>query len=221
MNIKLSLMEQIARVAKSLSHARRLELIDFLAQRPRTVEVLARLSGMSVANTSQHLQQLRGVGLVNARKDGLYVTYSLADNSLIDLVGMMRQFAERNVAELEQLIQSYLKVQDGLEALSAEELMSRSAQGLVSVIDVRPVEEYNAGHVFGAMNIPMEELEQRLGELSPGQTIVAYCRGPYCLLAYDAVVKLRENGFEAMRLEYGYPEWKNAGMPVDGELVQA
>jgi rhodanese-related sulfurtransferase len=221
MNVKLSLLEQISRVAKSLSHARRLELIDFLAQRPRTVEVLARLSGMSIANTSQHLQQLRAVGLVNARKDGLYVTYSLADNSLVDLLGMMRQFAERNVAELEDLIQSYLKVQDGLEALSAEELMERSAQGLASVIDVRPVEEFHAGHVLGAINIPMDELEQRLGELSPAQTIVAYCRGPYCLLAYDAVATLRENGFEAMRLEYGYPEWRNAGMPVDGEIVQA
>lgn len=221
MNVKLSLLEQIGRVAKSLGHARRLELLEFLAQRPRTVEVLANLSGMSVANTSQHLQQLRAVGLVNTRKDGLYVTYSLADDSVIDLLEMLRLFAERNVAELECLIQSYLKVQDDLEPLSAKELLSRSDQGLISVIDVRPVEEFDAGHVLGALNIPMDELEQRLGDLSPEQTIVAYCRGPYCLLAYDAVAKLRENGFEAVRLEYGYPEWKKAGMPVDGKFEEA
>lgn len=221
MNLKLSLFEQIGRVAKSLGHARRLELLEFLAQSPRTVEVLANLSGMSVANTSQHLQQLRAVGLVNTRKDGLYVTYSLADESVVDLLEMLRDFAERNVAELERLIQSYVKVKDDLEALSAEELLSRSEQGLVNVIDVRPVEEYEAGHVVGALNIPMDELEQRIGELSPQQTVVAYCRGPYCMLAYDAVSKLREKGFDAVRLEYGYPEWKKAGLPVDGEAAEA
>lgn len=217
MNVKLSLFEQIGRVAKSLGHARRLELLEFLAQRPRTVEVLANLSGMSVANTSQHLQQLRTVGLVKTRKEGLYVIYSLADESVVDLLEMLRLFAERNVAELERLIQSYLKVRDDLEALSTDELLNRSEQGLVTVIDVRPVEEYDAGHVVGALNIPMDELEQHLGELSPEQTIVAYCRGPYCLLAYDAVMKLREKGFDALRLESGYPEWKKAGLPVDGD----
>ena len=214
-SFKQDLFAQFARVGKALSNANRLELLEFLAQGERSVEALARVSGLSVANTSQHLQQLRQAGLVTCRKDGLRVYYSLSGDDVVALLDALRAVAERHLAEVDKLVNTYLTVKDSLEPVPAQELLERARQGLVTVIDVRPPEEYAAGHLPGAVNIPLAELEQRLHELDPGQEIVAYCRGPHCVLAFDAVARLRERGLRARRLENGYPEWKLAGLPVE------
>ncbi len=214
-SFKQDLFAQFARVGKALSNANRLELLEFLAQGERSVEALARVSGLSVANTSQHLQQLRQAGLVTCRKDGLRVYYSLSGDDVVALLDALRAVAERHLAEVDKLVNTYLTVKDSLEPVPAQELLERARQGLVTVIDVRPPEEYAAGHLPGAVNIPLAELEHRLHELDPGQEIVAYCRGPHCVLAFDAVARLRERGLRARRLENGYPEWKLAGLPVE------
>lgn len=212
---KQQLFGQFARVGKALSNGNRLELLEFLAQGERSVDELARVSGLSVANTSQHLQQLRQAGLVINRKDGLKVYYWVSGDDVIGLLDALRTVAERHLAEVERLVDSYLTVKDSLEPLPREELLARVRDGLVTVIDVRPVEEFAAGHVPGAINVPLAELEQRLGELRQDQEIVAYCRGPHCVLAFDAVARLREQGLRARRLQDGYPEWKTAGLPVE------
>lgn len=212
---KQQLFAQFARIGKALSHANRLELLEFLAQGERSVEQLARVAGLSVANTSQHLQQLRQTGLVSCRKQGLKVFYRLSGDDVIDLLASLRRVAERHLAEVNQLVNSYLDVKDGLEPLPREELLARVRDGLVTVIDVRPPEEFAAGHVPGAVNIPLAELEQRLAELAADTEIVAYCRGPHCVLAFDAVECLRQQGLRARRLEDGFPEWKTAGLPVE------
>ncbi len=216
-SFKQDLFAQFARVGKALSNANRLELLEFLAQGERSVEALARVSGLSVANTSQHLQQLRQAGLVTCRKEGLRVFYRLSGDDVVALLDALRAVAERHLAEVDKLVNTYLTVKDSLEPVPAQELLERARQGLVTVIDVRPPEEYAAGHLPGAVNIPLAELEQRLDELDPGQEVVAYCRGPHCVLAFDAVARLREKGLRARRLENGYPEWKLAGLPVEQE----
>ncbi len=213
--LKHDLFSQLARVGKALSNANRLEILEFLAQGERSVEQLSQLVGLSVANTSQHLQQLRHTGLVSCRKQGLKVFYRLSGDDVVDLLGAVRHSAERHLAEVNQLVDTYLTVKDELEPLPREELLARAREGLVTVIDVRPTEEYAAGHVPGAINIPLNELEQRLDELAANQEIVAYCRGPHCVLAFDAVARLREQGYQARRLQDGYPEWKSAGLPVE------
>ncbi len=213
--LKQRLYSQIARIGKAACHGHRLELLEYLAQGERTVEALAKLTGLSVANASQHLRVMRQSGLVNARKEGLYVYYSLADDEVIRLLASMRRLAESQLAEVEQLVRTYLTVKDKLEPIPRSELLERARDGLVTVIDVRPPEEYAAGHVPGAINIPIKDLEQRLKELPHDQDIVAYCRGPHCVLAFDAVAWLRENGFQARRLEDGFPEWREAGLPVE------
>ncbi len=214
-NFKHDLFAQFARVGKALANANRLELLEFLAQGERSVEELAKVSGLTVANTSQHLQQLRHAGLVNARKVGLKVYYSLSSPDVVVLLNSLRRVAERHVAEVERLVQTYLSVKDELEPLPREELLQRARDGLVTVIDVRPPEEYAAGHVPGAINIPLSELESQLERLDPGEEIVAYCRGPHCVLAFEAVERLRKKGLKARRLEDGLPEWKLAGLPVE------
>ncbi len=214
-NFKHDLFAQFARVGKALANANRLELLEFLAQGERSVEELAKVSGLTVANTSQHLQQLRYAGLVNARKVGLKVYYSLSSPDVVVLLNSLRRVAERHVAEVERLVQTYLSVKDELEPLPREELLQRARDGLVTVIDVRPPEEYAAGHVPGAINIPLSELESQLERLDPGEEIVAYCRGPHCVLAFEAVERLRKKGLKARRLEDGLPEWKLAGLPVE------
>ena len=215
-NVKKALFEQFAQGAKALGNANRLELLEFLAQGERSVEVLADLTGLSVANTSQHLRHLLRVGLVRSRKDGQYVHYSLADESVIDLFGSLRTVAETSLAEVDRLVDTFLKSKDALEAVSSDELLSRSRDGLATVLDVRPVEEFEAGHVAGAVNIPLADLKRRLGDLPPDLEVIAYCRGPYCVLAYDAVAMLRDKGISARRLEGGLPEWRTAGLPVEG-----
>ena len=212
---KQDLFAQFARVGKALSNGNRLEILEFLAQGERSVDELAKISGLTVGNMSQHLQQLRQVGLVESRKEGLKVYYRLSGDDVIDLLNALRAVAERHVADVERLVNSYLTVKDDLEPIPRKELLKRVKAGLVTVIDVRPPEEYAAGHVPGAVNIPLEKLKSRLKELKTSKEIVAYCRGPHCVLAFDAVEQLRKRGINARRLEDGYPEWKSAGLPIE------
>jgi rhodanese-related sulfurtransferase/DNA-binding MarR family transcriptional regulator len=214
-HFKQDLFAQFARVGKALSNANRLEMLEYLAQGERTVESLAKVSGLSIANTSQHLQQLRQAGLVSNRKEGQHVHYQLSGEDVVHLLECLRRFAETHMAEVDRLISAYLTVKDGLEPLPANELLDRARDGLVTVIDVRPPEEFAAGHVPGALNIPLSELERHLADLPTDREVVAYCRGPYCVLAYEAVDRLRKKGFQARRLQDGFPEWKGAGLPVE------
>lgn len=214
-NFKHELFNQFARVAKALSNGNRLELLEFLAQGERSVDALAQVSGLTVANTSQHLQHLRQSGLVTSRKQGQKVFYQLSGDEVVQLLGCLRGVAEKHLAEVDRLINSYLTIKDELEPLPASELLDRVRDGLVTVLDVRPADEYESGHLPGAINIPLSDLEQHLHELDNGQDIVAYCRGPHCVLAFDAVEKLRQRGLSAKRLDGGFPEWKLAGLPVD------
>jgi len=214
-NFKHDLFTQLARAGKALSNGNRLELLEYIAQGERSVDELARVSGLTVANTSQHLQQLRQAGLVSSRKEGLKVYYNLSGDDVIGLLDALRGVAERHVADVERLVNTCLTVKDELEPLPRKELLKRVRDGLVTVLDVRPAEEYAAGHVPGAVNVPLSELKLYLKKPNPKQEIVAYCRGPHCVLAFDAVAWLREKGLKARRLEDGYPEWKTAGLPVE------
>lgn len=211
---KLALFTQFAAVAKTLGHAHRLELLEQLAQGERSVEILAQRIGLSTANASQHLQQMRRAGMVAARRDGKFVHYRLADDAVLDLLAALRRIAERNVAEVERIVRSYFHDRDDLEPISRQELLQRSRAGMVTILDVRPEDEFALGHLPGAVNIQLRELEARLAEFDPAQEIVAYCRGPYCVLSYEAVAALRTRGFKVRRLEDGLPEWRAAGLPV-------
>ncbi len=213
---KQALFAEFATVARALGHAHRLELLEHLAQGARGVEALAERVGLSVANTSQHLQQLRRAGLVASRRDGKFVLYRLADETVLALLASLREIARRNVAEVDRIVRGYFAERDSMEAVSRNELLERSRAGLVTVLDVRPADEFSLGHLPGAINIPLEELEARLAELDPRQEIVAYCRGAYCVLSFEAVAALRARGFKARRLQDGLPEWKAAGLPVEG-----
>lgn len=214
---KQQLYAQIARIGRAVGNGHRLELLEYLSQGERTVEALARLAGLSMANASQHLQVLRQAGLVSTRRAGLYVHYRLAEADVDQLRRVLQQLAQARIAEVEHLVRNYLGVKDSLEAIPCRELLERARAGLVTVLDVRPPEEFAAGHLPGAVNIPLKELEQRIQELPPHQEIVAYCRGPYCVLAYDAVAQLRKQGFSARRMEEGFPEWRLAGLPVEAD----
>jgi rhodanese-related sulfurtransferase/DNA-binding transcriptional ArsR family regulator len=212
---KQALFEQLAVIARALGSAARLELLDFLAQGERNVEDLARAGGLAVANTSKHLQQLKAAGLVQARRDGKHVRYRLSDDRALDAIRDLRVLAEAHLDEVDDLISSYLRSRDALEPVQANELLDRARHGLVTVIDVRPPEEYAQGHIAGALNIPLDRLTRRLEELPRDREIVAYCRGPWCVLSYEAVARLRKAGIEARRLENGLPEWRRAGLPVE------
>jgi len=220
-NVKHELFSHFARVGKALSNSNRLELLEFIAQGERGVEALAKISGLTVANTSQHLQLLRQAGLVVTRKAGQHVYYRLAGDEVIVLLDTLRKVAEKHIADVEKLVANNLTTKDNLEPVPARELLARVREGLVTVLDVRPPEEYAAGHLPGAVNIPLAELEKHLDEFRPNQEVVAYCRGPHCILAYDAVVKLRSKGVKAQRLKDGFPEWKTAGLPVENEAEEA
>jgi len=213
-HFKHDLFAQFARVGKALSNGNRLELLEYIAQGERSVDELAKVSGLTVANTSQHLQQLRQAGLVSCRKEGLKVFYALSGDDVIGLLDALRGVAERHVADVERLVNTFLTVKDELQPLPRQELLERARDGLVTVLDVRPSEEYVAGHVPGAVNVPLAELKQYLKKLNPEQEIVAYCRGPHCVLAFEAVAHLRIKGLKARRLEDGFPEWKTAGLPI-------
>jgi rhodanese-related sulfurtransferase len=208
---KTAIYEQIARIGKATSCPGRLELLDLLSQGPRTVEALASQIGQSVANTSHHLQVLRGARLVEAEKAGVYVTYRLSDFQVADFVLQLRSLAHARLAELERVSQEYLERRGAMEAVSDDELLRRVRAGEVTVIDVRPSEEYEAGHIPKAISVPLADLRKRLRELPKGREIVAYCRGPYCVMALDAVDLLREKGFQAHRMELGVVEWRARG----------
>jgi rhodanese-related sulfurtransferase len=213
-NPKLALFTQFAAVAKALAHPHRLELLEQLAQGERSVEVLGDRTGLGIANASQHLQHMRRAGLVANRRDGKFIYYRLTDDSVLDLLSSLRQIAEQNLAEVERLVRSYFHARDELEPVTREELRRRSRTGEITILDVRPEDEFALGHLPGAVNMPLRELEARLAELDPAQEIVAYCRGPYCLLSYEAVAALRARGFNVRRLQDGLPEWRAAGLPV-------
>lgn len=214
-NPKHQLLAQFALVAKAAGHADRLELLEQLGQGERSVEMLAQKAGLSVASTSQHLQQLRRAGLVDCRRDRKYVLYRLADADVVKLLGALRDVAERGIAEVGRIVRAYFHDRDSMAPVSRQELLEQSRQGLVTVLDVRPADEFAAGHLPGALNIPLSELERRLSLLDPSIQVVAYCRSSYCLLSFEAVSILRARGFDARRLEEGLPEWKAACLPVE------
>jgi len=211
---KQVLFAQFAAVAKALSHPHRLELLEQVAQGERSVEILAQKVGLSIANASQHLQHMLRTGMVTSRREGKFVFYGLADDAVLDLLSTLRKIAERNAAEVEQLVRSYFNNLDDLEPVTRKELMRRLRAGGVTVLDVRPEDEFALGHLPGAVNIPLRALKARLSELKRSQEIVAYCRGPYCVLSYEAVAALRARGFKVRRLEDGLPEWRAAGLPI-------
>ena len=214
-NPKRALFTQFAMVAKAVAHPHRLELLEQLAQGERNVEILAERVRISSANASQHLQHMRNAGLIAARREGKFVFYRLVDDTLLELLASLRRIAERNLAEVERVVRGYFDRRDGMEPVSRLELMERVKAGIVTVLDVRPEDEFALGHVAGALNIPFGQLEKRLAEIAPDQEVVAYCRGPYCVLSYEAVALLRARGFNAHRLEDGLPEWRAAGLPVE------
>jgi ArsR family transcriptional regulator len=214
-NPKRDLYAQFAAVAKAIGNEHRLELLELIAQGERSVEVLAEASGLSVANASQHLQHLRRAGLVSARRQTKFVLYRLADDAVLAMLAAMHRVAERNLGEVERILRSYFHARDDLEPVSRADLQRRMKQGVVTVLDVRPEDEFALGHLPGARNIPLSQLKRRLSKLDRNTEIVAYCRGPYCVLSFEAVAQLRKMGFKARRLEDGLPEWKAAGLPVE------
>ena len=216
---KHQLLEQFAQVAKAMGHASRFDLLELLAQGQRSVDDLAQVAGLTTANTSQHLQHLRRVGLIMSSKRGLHVFYRLAGDDVIDLLRALRRSTERHIAEVDRTVFGYFNERDSLEAISRKELLSRIKEGLVTVIDVRPFEEYQSGHLPGAISLPIKGLKKRLGSLPKGREVIAYCRGPYCVFAFEAVAVLRKKGFKARRMEEGYPEWKAEGLPVEANAV--
>jgi rhodanese-related sulfurtransferase/DNA-binding transcriptional ArsR family regulator len=213
-HFKDQLYEQFARIGKALASPKRLELLDLLAQGERTVESLAKEASISLANCSRHLQVLREARLVESRKEGLYVFYRLADEAVGGLWLALRSLAERRLADIERVVRDYYESPEELEPVRGHELLERVRHGSVTVLDVRPAEEYRSGHIPGAVSVPIEELELRLAELPRDREVIAYCRGPYCVFAVHAVELLHEKGFTARRFEDGIPEWRLAGLPV-------
>ncbi|AFZ69714.1 ArsR/SmtB family transcription factor [Deinococcus peraridilitoris] len=210
---KRDLYEQFAQVGKALASPARLELLDLLAQSERTVEELAREAGLSVANASQHLQVLRQARLVDVRREGTFAHYRLAGREAFQVWQSLRNFGDARVAEIRQVVRTYLSQRDTLEAVTIDELRERLDD--VVILDVRPETEFQAGHIPGARSVPVEQLEDVLPELPREGVIVAYCRGPYCVYSDEAVNLLRQRGFDARRLDVGLPDWRAAGLPVE------
>ena len=206
---------QLARLGKALSSPHRLEMLELLAQGERTVDSLATEIGLSLANASQHLQALRQAALVESRKDGLFVCYRLADPDVFELSKVIRSVAERRLADLDRLVHDHFGNRAGAEPVPMAELLKRARSRQVVILDTRPASEYVAGHIPGALSIPVDELQRRLKELTKSNEYVAYCRGPYCVLSYEAVALLRARGYNVRRLEDGLPEWRAAGLPVE------
>jgi rhodanese-related sulfurtransferase len=212
---KDAIYEQLARLGKAVSAPKRLELLELLCQGPRTVEALAGQAAISVANASQHLQVLRAARLVDAEKKGLYVEYRLADDEVCRFFIALRGLAVARLAEVDQVTRAYLQARGAMEAVEGDELLRRVKRGEVTVLDVRPSEEYRAGHIPGAISIPVGELKARLEELPKSREVVAYCRGPYCVMAVEAVELLRKKGFKAHRMEQGVVDWRARGWRVE------
>ncbi len=213
--VKDQLYGNFARIGKAVSSPKRLEIMDLLSQGPRSVEDVASLTGTTVGNASAHLQVLYRARLVESRKDGQRVFYQLADPAVFQFLRSLEALGEQRLAEVDQLVRLYYEAPDELEPVALEELTRRLKQGDTVLIDVRPIEEYRAGHIRGALGVPVAELEQRLHKLPSDREIVAYCRGPYCLFAAEAVALLRERGFSARRLDGGFPDWLHLELPVD------
>lgn len=213
--LKKRLYEQLARIGKAVGSRPRLELLEILAQGERTVEKLARETGLSVANASHHLHVLRQARLVDSRKVGLYVFYRLAEPEIYDLSRLIRDIAQRRLSEVGRIIEIFFSARDQFEPVGRQELLERVCGGDVLVLDVRPFDEFRAGHIQGAVSVPVTELEDRISELALGKEVVAYCRGPYCVLAFRAVEILRARGYYARRLTDGFPEWRAAGLPIE------
>jgi rhodanese-related sulfurtransferase len=216
-NFKDAIYEQFARLGKAVSAPKRLELLDLLCQGPRTVEMLADQASLSVANTSQHLQVLRAARLVEAEKQGLYVEYRLAGEDVCKFFLALRSLAESRLAEIELVTREYLGRRDAMETVAGNELLRRAKRGEVTVLDVRPSEEYRAGHIPGAVSIPLGELKARFKELPKRREVVAYCRGPYCVFAVEAVELLRKKGFKAHRMQEGVLDWRSRGWRLETE----
>jgi rhodanese-related sulfurtransferase/DNA-binding transcriptional ArsR family regulator len=214
-DFKDRLFGEFARIGKALASPQRLEILELLAQGERTVESVARETGQSIANASRHLQQLRQAQLVIARRDGLYVHYRLAGQEVAALTLALRHTAESHLAEVDRVVADYFGERDGFEPVTPDELAKRMKSGEVVVLDVRPEQEYAAGHIAGAVSMPLSDITNRLGELPSEQQYVAYCRGPYCVYADEAVAVLHKNGRHATRLTEGYPEWWLAGRPTE------
>ena len=211
------IFEQFARIGKALSHPKRLEILDLLAQAERTVEQIAREAAMPVANASQHLQVLKAARMVEVRREGLYAHYRLADEGVFRAWRAVRDLGEARLAEVDRVVESYLKDREALEAVDAVGLMERLADESVVVLDVRPEEEYRAGHVPGALSVPVSSLEAALQVLPKDKEIVAYCRGPYCVFSDEAVAFLKSHGYRAIRLTEGLPEWRDSGYPIEAD----
>lgn len=212
---KDGLYAQLARIGKALASPHRIELLDLLAQSERTVDSLAAETGLSLANASQHLQTLRQAGLVESRKEGLYVRYRLADPSVFEACRALRVVAERRLADLDRLVREHFEHRDHVEAVGMKELLARARAGDIVIVDTRPTHEFEAGHIAGAVSVPVDELKARLRRLPRNKEYVAYCRGPYCVYADRAVDLLVASGRRARRLSEGFPEWKAAGHPVE------
>ena len=211
---KDAIYEQFARIGKAISSPKRLELLDILCQGPRTVEVLAKETSLTIANASQHLQVLRAARLVQTEKKGLFVIYRLADQAVCDFFRAMRVLAESRLAEVELIKSQFLEGREGMEPVNREALLRLVREGAVTVLDVRPAEEYDAGHIAGAISVPLNELELRLSDLPRDQEIVAYCRGPYCVLSVQAVEILRAKGFKAVRIADGIQDFQAMGFHI-------
>jgi rhodanese-related sulfurtransferase len=212
---KQAIYASLAEIAQALGHAHRLELLEHLAQGERSVEELSARAHLSFANTSRHLQILRRARLVDTERRGKHVLYRLAgDAAVVAMIKALGQVGENNMAEVGRIVTDYFQARDALEPVSREDLLGRLRDDLVTVLDVRPEDEFALGHLPGALNIPFAKLEQRLNELPKGREVIAYCRGPYCVLSFEAVATLRAKGYRVRRLEDGYPEWKAAGFPV-------
>ncbi|ODT22651.1 MAG: ArsR family transcriptional regulator [Hyphomicrobium sp. SCN 65-11] len=212
---KRLLFREFAAVAKAVAHEHRLELLEALAQGERSVEAVADCAGLTVANASQHLQRMRRAGLIEARRDGKFIYYRLSDNAVLDLVSALTRIGERHVAEVDKIVRTYFESRDDMEPVSRSDLLSRMKKGEVQVLDVRPEDEFALAHLPGAVNIPLGKLKRKLALLDPDKEIVAYCRGPWCILSFEAVALLRAKGFRVRRLEDGLPEWRAANLPTD------
>ena len=212
---KQHVFASLAQIAQALGHAHRLEILEHLGQGERSVEDLATRIGLTMANCSRHLQSLRRAALVEGRRDGKRVYYRLAgEDAVVGLLGALSRVGERNSAEIARVMASYFRARDELEPVSRDELLDRLRCGAATVLDVRPEDEFASGHLPYALNIPLSQLERRLAQLPPDREVVAYCRGLWCVLSFEAVALLRQRGYRARRLEDGFPEWKNAGLPV-------
>ena len=212
---KDAIYEQFSRIGKAVSSPKRLEMLDLLCQGEKTVETISTETGLTLANTSQHLQTLKAARLVDAEKEGLYVKYRLADEMVCEFFRAMRVLAENRLAEVDMIKRRFLEGREGMEPVNRDDLLKRVIEGGVTVLDVRPVDEYRTGHIPGALSVPLGHLKELLSKLPKDQEIVAYCRGPYCVLAVQAVDMLREKGFNAIRFEESVQDWRAMGLPVE------